>query len=160
MIKWPNEHFKFVIILGYENPAKLFSLSNECPGIFCNHTSLEASVGQKKELLIPPIWGCCGPTRASFFTHSQIKHPASSEIAVKTHSRFGPHLADHFACVTPALKKGWMFYLPMIKKWTLSRSTTITDRWYRKFFFFGQLALPMMCVLYVLILVFCLDQTC
>ena len=77
-----------------------------------SHTSLEVPVGQKKELLIPPIWGCCGPTRASFFTHSQIKHPASSEIAVKTHSRFGPHLADHFACVTPVLKKGWIFYLP------------------------------------------------
>ena len=70
----------------------------------------------KKELLILPTWGCCGPTRASFFTQSQIKYPASSEIAVKTHSRFGPHLADHFACVTPALKKGWMFYLPMGKK--------------------------------------------
>ena len=85
---------------------------------------------------MPPIWGCFGPTRGSFFTHRQIKNPASSEIAVKTHSRFGPHLADHFACVTPALKKGWMFYLPMGKKWTPSRSTTIPDRWYQKFFFF------------------------
>ena len=26
------------------------------------HTSLEVPVGQKKELLIPPIWGHCGST--------------------------------------------------------------------------------------------------
>ena len=44
-----------------------------------------------------------------FLTHRQIKHPASSEIAVKTHSPFGPYLADNFAYVSPALKKGWMF---------------------------------------------------
>ena len=112
------------------------------------HTHLrKCQLAKNKELLIPPIWGCCGPTRGSFFTHRQIKNPASSEIAVKTHSRFGPHLANHFACVTPALKKGWIFYLPMGKKWTLSRSTTIPDRWYQKFFIFGQLALPMMCAL-------------
>ena len=60
----------------------------------------------KKELSIPPIWDCCGPTRDSFFTHRQIKHPAFSEIAVKTHSPFGPYLVDYFACVPPALKKG------------------------------------------------------
>ena len=71
---------------------------------------------KKKELSIPPIWDCCGPTRGSFFTHRQIKHPPFSEIAVKTHSPFGPYLADYFACVPPALKKGWMFYLPMGKK--------------------------------------------
>ena len=76
----------------------------------------KCQLAKNKELLIPPIWGCCGPTGGSFFTHRQIKNPASSEIAVKTHSGFGPHLADHFACVTPALKKGWMFYLPMGKK--------------------------------------------
>ena len=30
---------------------------------------------KNKELSIPPIWGCWGPTRDSFFTHGQIKHP-------------------------------------------------------------------------------------
>ena len=118
------------------------AMNNFC--LLCTH-HWKCQLAKNKELLIPPIWGCCGPTRGSFFTHRQIKNPASSEIAVKTHSRFGPHLADHFACETPALKKGWIFYLPMGKKWTLSRSTTIPDRWYQKFFIFGQLALPKMC---------------
>jgi len=76
----------------------------------------KCQLAKKKELLIPPIWGFCGPTRGSFSTHRQIKNPASSEIAVKTHSQFGPHLADHFACLIPALKKCWIFYLPMGKK--------------------------------------------
>ena len=51
---------------------------------------MEVPVGEKKELSIPPIWDCCGPTRDSFFTHRQIKHPPFSEISVKTHSPFGP----------------------------------------------------------------------
>ena len=34
------------------------------------------------------------------------------------------------------LWKGWMFYLSMGKKRTPSRSRTIPDRWYWKFFFF------------------------
>ena len=59
----------------------------------------------KKELSIPPIWGCCGPTGGSFFTHGQLKNPAFSEIAAKTHSPFGPYLAGHFACIPPALEK-------------------------------------------------------
>ena len=57
---------------------------------------MEVPVGQKKELSIPPIWDCCGPTRVSFFTYRQIKHPPFSEIAVKTHSQFGPYLVDYF----------------------------------------------------------------
>ena len=106
-------------------------------------------VGQKKGLSIPPIWGCCGPTRGSFFTHRQIKNPASSVIAVKTHSGFGQYLADHFACVPPALKKGWIFYLPIGKKWTSSRSTTISDRWYRKFFFWSTGTSNDVCIRYI-----------
>ena len=110
------------------------------------HTSLEVPVGQKKELSIPPIWGCCGPTGGSIFTPGQKNHPAFSEIAAKTHSPFGPYLAGHFACIPPALEKGWMVFLPRGKNRTSSRSTTTPDRWYQKFFFFGQLTLPMMCV--------------
>ena len=72
------------------------------------------------------------------------KHPPFSEIAVKTQSPFGPYLADYFACVPPALKKGWMFYLPIGKKWIPSRSSTTPDRWYWKFFIFGQLRLSLL----------------
>ena len=94
-------------------------------------TKYELCVGQKKkELSIPSIWDCCGSTRGSFFTHRQIKHPPFSEIAVKTHSQFGPYLVDYFACVPSDLKKGWMFYLPMGKKWMPCGSSTTPDRWY------------------------------
>ena len=103
-------------------------------------------LAKKKELSIPPIWGCCGPTGGSIFTPGQKNHPAFSEIAAKTHSPFGPYLAGHFACIPPALEKGWMVFLPRGKNRTSSRSTTTPDRWYQKFFFFGQLTLPMMCV--------------
>ena len=77
----------------------------------CLTKSSEAPVGQKNKLLIPPIWECCGHTRDSFFTHGQIKNPAFFlEIAVKTHSPFGPYFEDHFAFVPLALKKGWIFF--------------------------------------------------
>ena len=102
-------------------------------------------LAKKKELSIPPIWGCCGPIGGSIFTPGQKNHPAFSEIAAKTHSPFGPYLAGHFACIPPALEKGWMVFLPRGKNRTSSRSTTTPDRWYQKFFFFGQLALPIMC---------------
>ena len=106
-------------------------------------------LAKKKELSIPPIWGCCGPTGGSIFTPGQKNHPAFSEIAAKTHSPFGPYLAGHFACIPPALEKGWMVFLPRGKNRTSSRSTTTPDRWYQKFFFFGQLTLPMMCGAYM-----------
>ena len=51
----------------------------------------------------------CGPTGGSFFTHGQLKNPAFSEIAAKTHS---PYLVDHLAFISPALELGWIFYLP------------------------------------------------
>ena len=64
----------------------------------------------------PFAWGCLGPVWALFFTYWKIKHPAFFEMAVNTHSPFCPDLADFFACVLPALKKGWMFYFPICKK--------------------------------------------
>ena len=79
------------------------------------HTSLEVSVGQKKELLKPPIWGCCGPTGGSIFTPGQKNHPAFSEIAAKTHGPFGPYLAGQFACIPPALKKAGCLICPAVK---------------------------------------------
>ena len=39
----------------------------------------KCQLAKKKELLIPPIWDCCGPTEGSFFTHGQIKNPAFFE---------------------------------------------------------------------------------
>ena len=76
----------------------------------------KCQLAKKKELLIPPIWGCCGPTGGSIFTPGQKNHPAFSEIAAKTHS---PYLANYFACVAPALKKGWMFFFPWVKNESL-----------------------------------------
>ena len=112
----------------------------------CGHTHhWRYQLAKQKELSILPIWGCCGPTGGSIFTPGQKNHPAFSEIAAKTHSPFGPYLAGHFACIPPALEKGWMVFLPRGKNRTSSRSTTTPDRWYQKFFFFGQLTLPMMC---------------
>ena len=72
-------------------------------------------MAKKKELSIPPSWDCCGPTSGSFYTHRQIKHSPFLEIAVKTHSPFSPYLADYFACVPPALKKGGCFICSWVK---------------------------------------------
>ena len=104
---------------------------------------------KKKRTFDPPIWNCCGPTTGSCFTHRQIKHPPFSEIAVKTHSQFGPYLADYFACVPLALKRGWLFHLPMGKKWIPSGSSITPYSWYWKFFIFGKLAFAKMCVVHI-----------
>ena len=100
---------------------------------------------KKKELLIPPIWDCCGPTEGSFFTHGQIKNPAFFEGRCYTGQMIRQMWAESAVCLNSYLWRGWIFYLSMGKKWTPSRSTTTPDRWYQKFFIFGQLALPMMC---------------
>ena len=102
-------------------------------------------VGQKKELSIPPIWGCWGPTGDSFFTHEQIKHPPFFEGRWYTGKIICQIWAEWAVCLDSYLWKGWMFYLSMGKKLTSSWSTMTPDRWYQKFFFFGRLALPMMC---------------
>ena len=102
-----------LIYIDFENSFNKEQYANIQLAIITHHWKCQSA---KKELSIPPIWDCCGPTRDSFFTHRQIKHPPFSEIAVKTHSPFGPYLVDYFACVPPALKKGWMFYLLMGKK--------------------------------------------
>ena len=39
----------------------------------------KCQLAKKKELLIPHIWGCCGPTGGSIFTPRQIKNPAFFE---------------------------------------------------------------------------------
>ena len=106
----------------------------------------KCQLAKNKELSIPPIWGCWGPTRNSFFTHGQIKHPPFFEGQWYRGKIIRQIWAEWAVCLNSYLWKGWMFYLSMGKKWTTSGSTTIPYRWYRKFFFFGRLALPIMCV--------------
>ena len=105
----------------------------------------KCQLAKTKELSIPPIWGCWGPTRNSFFTHGQIKHPPFFEGRWYTGKIIRQIWAEWAVCLHSYLWKGWMFYLSMGQKWIPSGSTTIPDRWYQKFFFFGWLALPMMC---------------
>ena len=102
------------------------------------HTSLEVSVGQKKELLIPPIWGCCGPTGGSIFTPGQKNHPAFFEGRWYTGKMARQIWAEWAVCLSSYLWKGWMVFLPRGKNWTSSRSTTTPDRWYWKFFFLAN----------------------
>ena len=106
----------------------------------------KCQLAKKKELLIPPIWGCCGPTGGSIFTPGQKNHPAFFEGRWYTGKMARQIWAEWAVCLSSYLWKGWMVFLPRGKNWTSSRSTTTPDRWYWKFFFFGQLVLPMMCV--------------
>ena len=46
------------------------------PKIYVSAHIIGSASWPKKELMIPPIWGCCGPTGGSFLTAGQIKHPA------------------------------------------------------------------------------------
>ena len=110
-----------------------------CPKSFVRsypHIIGSASWPKKKELWIPPIWGCWGPTGDSFFTHEQIKHPPFFEGRWYTGKIICQIWAEWAVCLDSYLWKGWMFYLSIGKKLTSSRSTTTPDRWYQKFFFF------------------------
>ena len=72
-------------------------------------------LAKKKELSIPPIWGCCGPTGGSIFTPGQKNHPAFSEIAAKTHSPFGLFWRAILPVYhRPSKKAGW-FFCPGVK---------------------------------------------
>ena len=106
---------------------------------------LKCQLAKWKEHSISSIWGFCGLTWGSFFTHGQIKNPAFLEIAVKIHTA---HLA-HIWMIILALKKGWIF--SYWQRWSLNRSylTLVLGKWYwyGKFISFGQLTLPLMCVL-------------
>ena len=98
----------------------------------------KCQLAKNKELLIPPIWDCCGPTEGSFFTHGQIKHPAFFEGWCYTGKMIRQMLAESAVCLNSYLWRGWMFYLAMGKKWSPSGSTTTPDRWYQKFFFLAN----------------------
>ena len=96
----------------------------------------KCQLAKNKELSIPPIWVCWGPTRNSFFTHRQIKHPPFFEGRWYTGKIIHQIWAEWAVCLNSYIWKGWMFYLSMGKKWISSGSTTIPDRWYWKLFFF------------------------
>ena len=98
----------------------------------------KCQLAKKKELSIPPIWGCWGPTRNSFFTHGQIKHPPFFEGRWYIGKIICQRWADWAVCLNSYLWRGLMFYLAMGKKWSPSRSTTTPDRWYQKFFFLAN----------------------
>ena len=108
------------------------------------HTSLEVLVGQKKELWIPPIWGCWGPTGDSFFIHEQIKHPAFFEGRWYTGKIICQIWAEWAVCLDSYLWKGWMFYLSIGKKPPVDPQRPQIGG-IKSSFFFGRLALPMMC---------------
>ena len=95
----------------------------------------KCQLAKNKELLIPPIWDCCGPTEGSFFTHGQIKNPAFFEGRCYTGKIIHQIWAEYAVCLNSYLWKGWMFYLTMGKICIPSGSTTIPDKWYQKFFF-------------------------
>ena len=88
------------------------------------HTSLEVSVGQKKELLIPPIWGCCGPTGGSIFTPGQKNHPAFFEGRWYT-GKMARQKRPNGLCVLAAIsEKAGFFNFTLIKnEASASRST-------------------------------------
>ena len=74
---------KFDYESAYENQNKL-DQSPEKEILLLNEMSYSHIIGsvswpKKKELLIPPIWGCCGPTGGSIFTPGQKNHPAFFE---------------------------------------------------------------------------------
>ena len=81
--------------------------------LFTHHWKYQ--LARKKELSIPPIWGCCGPTGGSIFTPGQKNHPAFSEIAAKTHSPFGLFWRAILPVYhRPSKKAGW-FFCPGVK---------------------------------------------
>ena len=93
---------------------------------------------KNKELSIPPIWGCCGPTGGSIFTPGQKNHPAFFEGRWYTGKMARQIWAEWAVCLSSYLWKGWMVFFPRGKNWTSSRSTTTPDRWYWKFFFLAN----------------------
>ena len=112
--------------------------------VFTHHWKCQ--LAKKKELLIPPIWGCCGLTGNSYFTHEQIKYPTFSDIAAKTHmtQSIRPTFGRPIFWYTPALKKAGCLICPTVKNEPQvgpqqpQIGGIITS-------FFGQLALPMIC---------------
>ena len=114
-----------------------FSIKWEWNKPYTHHWKCQ--LAKKKELLIPPIWGCCGPTGGSIFTPGQKNHPAFFKGRWYTGKMAHQIWAEWAVCLSSYLWIGWMVFLPRGKNWTSSRSTTTQDRWYWKFFFFGQL---------------------
>ena len=75
----------------------------------------KCQLAKKKELLIPPIWGCCGPTGGSIFTPGQKNHPAFFEGRWYT-GKMARQKRPNGLCVLAAIseKAGW-FFCPGVK---------------------------------------------
>ena len=70
----------------------------------CGHTHYwKCQLAKNKELLIPPIWDCCGPTEGSFFTHGQIKNPAFFEGRCYTGKMIRQMWAESAVCLNSYL---------------------------------------------------------
>ena len=80
-----------------------------------SHIIGSVSWPKKKELLIPPIWGCCGPTGGSIFTPGQKNHPAFFEGRWYT-GKMARQKRPNGLCVLAAIseKAGW-FFCPGVK---------------------------------------------
>ena len=76
----------------------------------------KCQLAKNKELLIPPIWDCCGPTEGSFFTHGQIKNPAFFEGRCYTGKMIRQMWAESAGCLNSYLGRGWIFYVSMGKQ--------------------------------------------
>ena len=149
---FPIFSFKRNLIL-YYYPSFLLIFAMPTPFFFANmflpnqhtHTSLEVSVGQKKRTFDTTYLGLLW-TYWRFDFYPWAKKPSSLFRGPVVYRQNGPpKKAEWAVCLSSYLWKGWMVFLPRGKNWTSSRSTTTPDRWYWKFFFSGQLVLPMMC---------------
>ena len=63
----------------------------------------KCQLAKNKELLIPLIWDCCGPTEGSFFTHGQIKNPAFFEGRCYTGKMIRQMWAESAVCLNSYL---------------------------------------------------------
>ena len=63
----------------------------------------KCQLAKNKELLIPPIWDCFGPTESSFFTHGQIKNPAFFEGRCYTGKMIRQMWAESAVCLNSYL---------------------------------------------------------
>ena len=71
-------------------------------GVIATH-HWKCQLAKNKELLIPPIWDCCGPTEGSFFTHGQIKNPAFFEGRCFTGKMIRQMWAESAVCLNSYL---------------------------------------------------------
>ena len=105
--------------------------------------------GKWNELSIPLTWDHLGPIKGSYFTYWRKNELPLFEGRWYTGQKIRQIWAEWAVCVNSYLKKGWLIFFPIGKKWTLNRSQMIPGKWHWKFIPFAQLTLPMECVPFV-----------